>query len=58
MGQKTMVRKLFRILALEEGQAGQQFSMVARQIDEENTIEGTVVEEVSSRPEALEEIVQ
>lgn len=58
MGQKTMVRKLFRILALEEGTAGQQFSMVARQIDEENTIEGTVVEEVSSRPEVLEEIVQ
>lgn len=57
MGQKTMVRKLYRILALEEGTAGQQFSIVARQIDEENTIEGTVVEEVSSRPDALEEIV-
>lgn len=52
-----MVRKLYRILALEEGEAGRQFSMVARQIDEENTIEGTVVEEVSSRPDALEEIV-
>ena len=52
-----MVRKLYRILSLEEGTAGQQFSMVARQIDEENIIEGSVVEEVSSRPEALEEIV-
>ena len=57
MGQKTMVRKLYRILALEEGEAGRQFSMVAHQIDTENTIEGTVVEEVSSRPDALEEIV-
>lgn len=58
MGQKTMVRKIYRILALEEGEAGRQFSMVARQIDEENTIEGTVVEEESSRPKILDAVVE